>query len=98
MENGRTGRLLVNHLITLMGEPLVVFRADERDALSAAQASQNAMRRLLAEKLREAVYLEGQVWLRKARYDFADRYVEPDSGREFVLEWHELVEATESWR
>lgn len=96
--NGRTGRLLLNHLMTLMDQPLIVFRADERPAFDAAHSSKMGMRRFLAEKIREVVHLDGKLWLRKERYDFADRYVEPESGREFVLEWHVLLEAAESWR
>jgi hypothetical protein len=97
--NGRTGRLLVNHLITMMNQPLMVFRADERPAFCAAHSSKKAMRLFLFEKTREAMYwVDGKVWVRKERYDFADRYVDPDSGREMVMECHELVAAAEAWR
>jgi hypothetical protein len=97
--NGRTGRLLANHLITMMNQPLIVFRADERPAFYAAHSSKKAMRLFLFEKTREAMYWpDGKVWVRKERYDFADRYVDPDSGREMVMECHDLVAAAEAWR
>jgi Fic family protein len=97
--NGRTGRLLANHLVALFKQPLIVFRASERPAFYAAHSSKKAMRRFIIEKMREAMFgADGHVWERTARYDFADRYVSPDGTQSLVVECHLYVEAADSWR
>lgn len=98
--NGRTGRQLANHLMTLLTRgALIVFRAAERPEFYAAHSSRKAMRRFIVEKSREAWRPgDGQVWERKARYDSADRYASPDGTGSILLECHELLEAERSWR
>jgi hypothetical protein len=95
--NGRTGRLLVNYVLVVMGHPLMIFRASERHDFYAAHSSKKAMRLFLAEKLRDAIYWWSsfadapEVWERTKRFDFSDQYESPDGTQRLVAECHELV-------
>ncbi len=95
--NGRTGRLVANYIATVVDAPIIVFRVSERETFYAAHRSKMAMRCFMADKYREAMYIEpGVVAERASIGSFADIYKLPD-GDTLILEQHELIEAQERW-
>lgn len=96
--NGRTGRLVANYLATVLGVPIIVFRASERPAFYAAHRSKMAMRCFMADKYREAMFIApGVVAERAGVGSFSDIYRFPD-GETLIVEQHELIKAQQKWR
>jgi Fic/DOC family len=95
--NGRTGRLIVNYIATVLDVPIIVFRLSERQAFYAAHRSKMAMRCFMADKYREAMFIDTGVVLERAKIgSFADIYNLPD-GETLIIEQHELINAQEQW-
>lgn len=95
--NGRTGRLLANYIVTHAGQPIIVFRVEERPEYYAAHASKMAMRRFMANKLRDAVFGPGgELYLRTVTYGATDSCMNA-AGEVLLVENHDLVDAVKRW-
>jgi hypothetical protein len=95
--NGRTGRLVANYIAAFAGIPIIVFRASERPAFYAAHRSKMAMRCFMADKYREAMYVQpGVVAERSFAGGYADVYPIGD-GNTLIFERHPLIERQRQW-
>ena len=95
--NGRTGRLLASYIATFLGEPIVIFRANERPAFYAAHRSKLAMRCFIADKLRECVRGPDGTLYPRAWQDGegADCYIVGTEKR--IIERHMLNANKQAW-
>lgn len=97
-DNSAMGRLLMNYVATWCHCPLIIVRVADREALTAARRSQNAMCAFIGKKFQEDVFdRNGNVLSLVKHYGLSARYRDPETMGELIVEWHPLVLAIDAW-
>lgn len=94
-KTARASYLKLCYLLSYFKMPLIYIKHEEREAFLEALGDKYKMRLFLSEKIREAVFFDGNL-LEKVGGKFgSERYL---GQKEVVIEWHELIKAARKWQ
>lgn len=99
-DSKRMEHLVMNYLMSYFKCPIIVFSGEERGTYLSAISSEVKMKILLAEKVRDAVFIDGVLMKRVGGKYGSEWYKAAGSTakRDVVVQWNTLFAAQKEWQ
>lgn len=94
--NGRLERLLTNYIAAWCHFPVIVFRPEENDNLITSFDGIKTLRLFFVNKIREAVYNQGNIMVQKSSDPLNSFYENNDQKLE--IQWNNLIRSSQLWK